>query len=227
MVTKEASTPTMTSPAAASSTPLTAAASFVATAATPTALHNALRQHRILLLQVVNPPRLHPHLRPNPQLHRPHLHQKVSRADVYVFRVFHVTLQLIDCDLLARFGREFFLSKQKQYACSHRHDAPSTRSEQALLLRPLHHVVAARLGKPSLLISLPCNCNACTWSERQAAAANARTKRDVFTVVGGAGQRARWRHCGAPILRRYATTSALFQLMASWSAVSPPLQRRK
>ena len=108
-------------------------------------------------------------------------------------------------------------------------DAPSTRIEQArfFLLCPLHHVVAARLGKPSLLISLHCNCNACTWSERQAAAANARTKRDVFTVVGGAGQRARWRHCGAPILRRYATTSAFFWLMAYWSAVPPPLQRRK
>ena len=225
MVPKVASTPT--SPAAASSTPLTAAASFVATAATPTALHNALRQHRV---QVVNPPGGIRICAPTRNfICGPHLHQKVSRADVYVFRVFHVILQLIDCDLLARFGREFFLSKQKQYACSHRHrhDAPSTRSEQALLLRPLHHVVAARLGKPSLLISLPCNCNACTWSERQAAAANARTKRDVFTVVGGAGQRARWRHCGAPILRRYATTSALLFLMAYWSAVLPSLQRRK
>ena len=40
------------------------------------------------------------------------------------------------------------------------------------------------------------------------------------------GQRGGARHSGAPMLRRYATTSALLQLMAHLSAVLPSLQGR-
>ena len=56
--------------------------------------------------------------------------------------------------------------------------------------------------------------------QRQAAAA---TRGGSAFTVGGAGRR----HCGAPILRRYATTSALFWSMAHLSAVRPPLQGRE
>ena len=56
--------------------------------------------------------------------------------------------------------------------------------------------------------------------QRQAAAA---TRGGSAFTVGGAGRR----HCGAPMLRRYATTSALLRSMAHLSAVLPPLQRRE
>ena len=92
-------------------------------------------------------------------------------------------------------------------------------------------VVAARLGhiNATLLISLPVPPVVIRTQrpqpERMAAGGggggDARRRHSAFTV-GGAGRR----HSGAPILRRYATTSALFFLMAFWSGV-PSLQRRE
>ena len=92
-------------------------------------------------------------------------------------------------------------------------------------------VVAARLGhiNATLLISLPVPPVVIRTQrpqpERMAAGGgggNARRKHSAFTV-GGAGRR----HCGAPILRRYAATSALLRSMAYLSAVLPRLQRRE
>ena len=91
-------------------------------------------------------------------------------------------------------------------------------------------VVAARLGhiNATLLISLPVPPVVIRTQrpqpERMAAGGgdgDARRKHSAFTV-GGAGRR----HSGAPILRRYATTSVLLFLMAFWSGV-PSLQRRE
>ena len=74
-------------------------------------------------------------------------------------------------------------------------------------------VVAARLGhiNATLLISLPVPPVVIRTQrpqpERMAAGGgggDARRRHSAFTV-GGAGRR----HCGAPILRRYAITSAL------------------
>jgi hypothetical protein len=92
-------------------------------------------------------------------------------------------------------------------------------------------VVAARLGhiNATLLISLPVPPVVIRTQrpqpERMAAGGgggDARRKHGAFTV-GGAGRR----HSGAPILRRYAATSALYSRMANLSAVSPTLQRRE
>ena len=91
-------------------------------------------------------------------------------------------------------------------------------------------VVAARLGhiNATLLISLPVPPAVIRTQrpqpERMAAGGgggDARRKHSAFTV-GGAGRR----HSGAPILRRYAITSALLFLMAHLSAVQE-LQRRE
>jgi hypothetical protein len=93
-------------------------------------------------------------------------------------------------------------------------------------------VVAARLRhiNATLLISLPVppvvirTQRPQPEAERMAAGGgggDTRRKHSAFTV-GGAGRR----HCGAPILRRYAATSALLFLMAFWSGV-PSLQRRE
>ena len=60
------------------------------------------------------------------------------------------------------------------------------------------------------------------WCGVQQQAAAAARGGSAFTV-GGAGRR----HCGAPILRRYATTSAWLRSMAHLSAVLPSLQRRE
>jgi hypothetical protein len=57
-------------------------------------------------------------------------------------------------------------------------------------------------------------------------------KNKNYFLAGARAQQAGWaagagaRHCGAPMLRRYATTSALLLLMANLSAVLPPLQGR-
>ena len=93
-------------------------------------------------------------------------------------------------------------------------------------------VVAARLGhiNATLLISLPVPPVVIRTQrpqpERMAAGGgggdDARRKHRAFTV-GGAGRR----HCGAPILRRYAATSASLLKMANPSAVLPELQRRE
>ena len=95
-------------------------------------------------------------------------------------------------------------------------------------------VVAARLGhiNATLLISLPVppvvirTQRPRPQPERMAAGGggggDARRKHSAFTV-GGAGRR----HCGAPILRRYAAASALSHWMAHLSAVLPVLQRRE
>ena len=91
-------------------------------------------------------------------------------------------------------------------------------------------VVAARLGhiNATLLISLPVPPVVVRTQrpqpERMAAGGgggDARRRHGAFTV-GGAGRR----HCGAPMLRRYAATSALLFLMAFCSGV-PSLQRRE
>ena len=90
-------------------------------------------------------------------------------------------------------------------------------------------VVAARLGhiNATLLISLPVPPVVIrTQPERMAAGGggggDARRRHSAFTV-GVAGRR----HCGAPILRRYAAVSALFSRRAHLSAVLPLLQRRE
>ena len=92
-------------------------------------------------------------------------------------------------------------------------------------------VVAARLGhiNATLLISLPVPPVVIRTQrpqpERMAAGGgggDARRKHSAFTV-GGAGRR----HSGAPILRRYAITSAFLLKMAYPSAVLPMLQRRE
>ena len=94
-------------------------------------------------------------------------------------------------------------------------------------------VVAARLGhiNATLLISLPVPPVVIRTQrpqpERMAAGGggggDARRRHSAFTV-GGAGRR----HSGAPILRRYAATSALLLRMAYLSAVFlPSLQRRE
>ncbi len=92
-------------------------------------------------------------------------------------------------------------------------------------------VAAARLGhiNKTLLISLPVPPVVIRTQrpqpERMAAGGgggDARRKHNAFTV-GGAGRR----HCGAPILRRYAAASALLLMIASLSAVQPLLQRRE
>jgi hypothetical protein len=46
------------------------------------------------------------------------------------------------------------------------------------------------------------------------------------TILFGQRQRGGARHSGAPLLRRYAITSALLRMMAYLSAVSPLLQGR-
>ena len=95
-------------------------------------------------------------------------------------------------------------------------------------------VVAARLGhiNVTLLISLPVppvvirTQRPQPEAERMAAGGggggDARRRHSAFTV-GGAGRR----HSRAPILRRYAATSALFCSLAYLSAVLPVLQRRE
>ena len=50
------------------------------------------------------------------------------------------------------------------------------------------------------------------------------TNKNCFYL--GRGSAGGARHCGAPMLRRYAATSALSQLMATLSAVLPRLQGR-
>ncbi len=47
----------------------------------------------------------------------------------------------------------------------------------------------------------------------------------LLSHIGAAAARGA-RHSGAPMLRRYAATSALLRSMASWSAVLPPLRGR-
>jgi hypothetical protein len=67
---------------------------------------------------------------------------------------------------------------------------------------------------------------------RQAAAAIAKQQRrheEELYLFKGEGRSRRpggARHCGAPMLRRYAATSGSLQTMAYLSAVVPPLQGR-
>ena len=65
---------------------------------------------------------------------------------------------------------------------------------------------------------------------RQAAAAIAKQQRrheeELYLLSGKGAAGGGARHCGAPMLRRYATTSAFFWSMAHLSAVLPPLQGR-
>jgi hypothetical protein len=52
------------------------------------------------------------------------------------------------------------------------------------------------------------------------------TKRNCIYLQGRGAAGGGARHCGAPMLRRYAMTSAFFWSMAHLSAVLPQLQGR-
>ena len=127
-------------------------------------------------------------------------------------------------------------------ACAHRNcnrnkrriarKAQSSRDHQAAppppaSTRPRRSAAAAeKKCQCSCTVTRPKPCVCDGKRQRRLQNSSGGTKRNCIYLQGRGAAGGGARHCGAPMLRRYAATSALLSMMAYLSAVSPPLQGR-